>query len=131
MEQEQNGCGRADYGARLLKSLAEELTAEFGNGFSVNSLYYFRQFHVSFPEKLPTAWEVLTWSHYKRLLSVPNAEARAWAQGARPRSLQQLAPPLAPLQDLHLAYGDLVELDHPLALRHALLYEHGVEALQV
>lgn len=78
VEQEQNGRGRADYGARLLKSLAEELTAEFGKGFSVNSLYYFRQFYVSFPEKLPTAWGVLTWSHYKRLLSVPNAEARAW-----------------------------------------------------
>jgi len=61
-----------------LKSLSKELTAEFGKGFSVNSLYYFRQFYLAFPEKLPTLWGILTWSHYKRLLSVSNADARAW-----------------------------------------------------
>lgn len=59
-----------------MKSLSKELTAEFGKGFSVNSLYYYRQFYVFFPEKLPTAWGILTWSHYKRLLQVTNAEAR-------------------------------------------------------
>lgn len=78
VEQEQQGKDRADYGSQLLKSLSKELTAEFGKGFSVNSLYYYRQFYVFFPEKLPTVWEILTWSHYKRLLSVSNAEARAW-----------------------------------------------------
>ena len=78
VEQEQQGRGRADYGSQLLKSLSKELTAEFGKGFSVNSLYYFRQFYLAFPEKLPTAWGILTWSHYKRLLSVSNANARTW-----------------------------------------------------
>ena len=78
VEQEQQGKDRADYGSQLLKSLSKELTAEFGKGFSVNSLYYFRQFYLAFPEKLPTAWGILTWSHYKRLLSVSNADARAW-----------------------------------------------------
>lgn len=78
VEQEQSGKERADYGTRLLKSLSKELTAEFGKGFSVNSLYYFRQFYLAFPEKLPTLWGMLTWSHYKRLLSVSNAEARTW-----------------------------------------------------
>lgn len=42
VEQEQQGKDRADYGTQLLKSLSKELTAEFGKGFSVNSLYYFR-----------------------------------------------------------------------------------------
>ena len=65
VEQEQQGKDRADYGSQLLKSLSKELTAEFGKGFSVNSLYYFRQFYLAFPEKLPTAWGILTWSHYK------------------------------------------------------------------
>ncbi|MDE6514831.1 MAG: PDDEXK nuclease domain-containing protein, partial [Bacteroidales bacterium] len=58
--------------------LSEELTAAFGKGFSINSLYYYRQFYLAFPEKLPTVWGKLTWSHYKRLLSVSNTEARAW-----------------------------------------------------
>jgi len=78
VEQEQQGKDRADYGSQLLKSLSKELTTEFGKGFSINSLYYFRQFYLAFPEKLPTAWGILTWSHYKRLLSVSNTEARAW-----------------------------------------------------
>lgn len=78
VEQEQQGKDRADYGSQLLKSLSKELTVEFGRGFSANSLYYFRQFYLAFPEKLPTLWGILTWSHYKRLLSVSNAEARAW-----------------------------------------------------
>ena len=78
VEQEQQGKDRADYGSQLLKSLSKELTAEFGKGFSVNSLYYFRQFYLAFPEKLPTAWGILTWSHYKRLLSVSNVNARTW-----------------------------------------------------
>lgn len=78
VEQEQQGKDRANYGTQLLKSLSKELTAEFGKGFSVNSLYYFRQFYLAFPEKLPTLWGILSWSHYKRLLSVSNAEARAW-----------------------------------------------------
>ena len=78
VEQEQQGKDRADYGSQLLKSLSKELTAEFRKGFYVNSLYYFRPFYLAFPEKLPTAWGILTWSHYKRLLSVSNADARAW-----------------------------------------------------
>lgn len=39
VKQEQQGKNRADYGSQLLKSLSKELTAEFGKGFSVNSLY--------------------------------------------------------------------------------------------
>ena len=80
VEQEQEGKGRADYGSRLLKSLSKELTAEFGKGFSVGSLYYYRQFYQTFPEIFATPWRILTWSHYKRLLQVPNANARAWDQ---------------------------------------------------
>lgn len=60
VEQEQQGKDRADYGSQLLKSLSKELTAEFGKGFSVNSLYYYRQFYLAFPEKLPTLWGILT-----------------------------------------------------------------------
>lgn len=78
VEQEQLGRERADYGKQLLKTLSKELTSEFGKGFSVNSLYYFRQFYLAFPEKLPTLWGILTWSHYKRLLSVSNPDAREW-----------------------------------------------------
>ena len=78
VEEEQDGKNRAEYGKQLLKQLSQSLTEEFGKGFSINQLYYFRQFYLTFPEKFPTPWGILTWSHYKRLLSVQNEDARNW-----------------------------------------------------
>ncbi len=78
VEQEQKGKEHAEYGTELLKMLSANLTKEFGKGFSAKSLYYYRQFYTSFPEKFPTVWGKLTWSHYKRLLSVADGNARNW-----------------------------------------------------
>lgn len=57
VEQEQQGKDRADYGSQLLKSLSKELTAEFGKGFSVNSLYYFDSSISPFPKNSPQRGE--------------------------------------------------------------------------
>lgn len=78
VEEEQQGKERAGYGKQLVKMLSEELTAEFGKGFSVGSLYYYRQFYNTFPEIFATPWRILTWSHYKRLMQVTSIEARTW-----------------------------------------------------
>lgn len=51
VEHEQQGKSRADYGARLLSLLADELTAIYGKGFSARNLRNFRQFYVLFPNK--------------------------------------------------------------------------------
>lgn len=77
-EEELKGKDRADYGSNLLKELSIILTKELGKGFSTNSLYYFKKFYTTFPEKFPTLWGKLTWSHYKRLLSVSDPVARTW-----------------------------------------------------
>ncbi len=76
--QEQKGKNRADYGSQLIIALSGDLTKEYGKGFSTKSLYYFRQFYLTFSENFPTPWGILSWSHYKRLLSVSNKEARDW-----------------------------------------------------
>ena len=55
VEEEQQGKERADYGKQLLKQLSAALTEEFGKGFSVQNLYYFRQFYLTFPEIFHTA----------------------------------------------------------------------------
>ena len=78
VEQEQKGKERAEYGSELLKKLSIDLTKEFGKGFSVGSLYYYRQFYTTFPNIFATVWRILSWSHYKRLLRVDNEEARNW-----------------------------------------------------
>jgi predicted nuclease of restriction endonuclease-like (RecB) superfamily len=77
-EEEMQANGRAEYGTGLMKELSKQLTTEFGKGFSVKSLYYYRQFYQVFPTIFPTVRGILTWSHYKRLLSVDNQDAREW-----------------------------------------------------
>lgn len=72
MEEQQQGKERADYGTELLKELSKALTAEFGKGFSVGSLYYYRQFYITFPEIFATPWRILSWFHYKKLIQVNN-----------------------------------------------------------
>lgn len=78
VEEEQGGAERANYGKQILKQLSIALTEEFGKGFSVQNLYYFRQFYLTFPEIFHTPCGILTWSHYRRLLSVTNPQAREW-----------------------------------------------------
>ena len=50
VEQEQNGAERAEYGKYVIKIASEELTKEFGRGFSERTLRQFRQFYMMFPE---------------------------------------------------------------------------------
>ncbi len=50
VEQEQNGAKRAKYGAYIMKSLSEKLTAEFGRGFSIRTLREYRQFYLVFSD---------------------------------------------------------------------------------
>ena len=48
-EEEQHGKKRADYGAYIVKSLAEKLEAEYGSGFSKRQLEFCRQFFITYP----------------------------------------------------------------------------------
>lgn len=68
---------RAEYGKQVLKNLAERLTNEFGKGFDERELRKMRQFYQSFQIR-DTLRPELTWSHYRRLLSVDNETARLW-----------------------------------------------------
>lgn len=45
VEEEQNGKERAEYGKQILKGLSQQLTNEFGKGFSVESLDRMRKFY--------------------------------------------------------------------------------------
>jgi predicted nuclease of restriction endonuclease-like (RecB) superfamily len=106
VEQEQRGQRRAQYGKALLRRLAADLTSRFGKGFSERNLLAMREFFLAWsipqtvsaesiepgqtrdaPENPQTASAKseglarpspfpLPWSHYVRLLSVNNREAR-------------------------------------------------------
>lgn len=58
--------------------MAVALTEEFGKGFSTGTLYYMRQFYLTFPEIFATPWRILSWSHYKRIMQVSSEAARNW-----------------------------------------------------
>jgi predicted nuclease of restriction endonuclease-like (RecB) superfamily len=108
VEHEQGGVGRAEYGAALLKRLSLDLTSRFGRGFSERNLEQMRLFYLGWPiSQTPSAESrssrsiesnpeksqtlsaefhgtalrtrfPLSWSHYVRLLSVEDPEARAF-----------------------------------------------------
>lgn len=76
----QGGKEKAEYGTYIIKIASEALTKEFGQGYSVSTLKFYRQFYLTFPD-LPigsTVYSRLTWSHYKRLMRVENLQARQW-----------------------------------------------------
>src|SRR5262249_26875754 len=52
VEEEQRGKARADYGKAILKGLSEDLQAEFGRGFSIDNLEFFRNFFLGYPRLL-------------------------------------------------------------------------------
>ena len=99
VEQEQQGSTRASYGEDLVAKLAQDLTAGFGRGFSRTNVFQMRQFFLAYREKIQTLSEFsgadliiqtppgssaihpafpLSWSHYVRLLTVPEEQARSY-----------------------------------------------------
>ena len=73
-------CGendRAEYGKKLLEYLSEQLTNEFGKGFTVTNLKYMRQFYRAFPNR-HTLCDELSWSHYRLLMRVENEKKRSF-----------------------------------------------------
>lgn len=106
VEHEQQGATRAEYGATLLKRLAQDLTQHYGRGFSKRNLEQMRRFYVLWPQSDQSANAApstgkhrrtqiaqtvsaqfdpggqpdfpLPWSQYVQLMSVESAEARAF-----------------------------------------------------
>jgi predicted nuclease of restriction endonuclease-like (RecB) superfamily len=98
----QGGKGRAAYGEKVVVELSARLTERYGKGFSEQSLQNFRSFYLSYAERItipsPAGRELvpslkkphggddppigfsphLTWSHYRALMRVDDAEARAF-----------------------------------------------------
>lgn len=65
VEEEQNGEARAEYGAQIIAQLSEQLTHQYGKGFSKRNLAYFRQFYLTISDIriLQSRLQNLTWTH--------------------------------------------------------------------
>jgi predicted nuclease of restriction endonuclease-like (RecB) superfamily len=77
VEEEQNGKVRAKYGKAIIKNLSDELTKEFGKGFSVDNLENMRRFYLTYQksETLSRNFK-LSWSHYIFLTRINNPDER-------------------------------------------------------
>jgi len=53
VEEQQQGEDRAEYGKAIVRTLAERLTGEFGNGFSKSNLEYMRRFYLAYSDRVP------------------------------------------------------------------------------
>ena len=58
-----------------MKELSEQMTRDFGKGFTVTNLKYMRQFYLTFPNGHALRGE-LSWTHYRLLMKVENDNAR-------------------------------------------------------
>lgn len=61
---------RAEYGKKIIESLAVQLTSEFGSGWSQKQLRHCLRFAeiAPDPEIVSTAWRQLSWSHLKLII---------------------------------------------------------------
>jgi len=77
LEEEQQGKDRADYGAYLIKNLADQIEPQFGSGFAVRQLERSRQFYRLFPIASALRSQ-LNWSQYKMLIAIEDAYKREY-----------------------------------------------------
>jgi predicted nuclease of restriction endonuclease-like (RecB) superfamily len=76
-EEEQHGKKRADYGAYIVKSLAEKLEAEYGSGFTRRQLEFCRQFFITYPIANAVRSQ-LNWTQYRMLIQISDSDKREY-----------------------------------------------------
>lgn len=97
VEEQQSGEQRAGYGKKVIQTLSDALNAEFGKGFSVDTLENARKFYLNYKgrisetlfrkfmkEKSDTLFRIsgddvpftLSWSHYLQLMRIKNLDER-------------------------------------------------------
>lgn len=78
VEEEQKGKSEAAYGEYLLQNLSEELTAEFGKGYSKRNLELIRKFYLTYRIAKSPISQSLTWTHYLNLMRIDNEVERSF-----------------------------------------------------
>jgi len=78
VEQEQKGISKAKYGSYLIKRLAQELSGEYGSGFSVATIRNCRQLYLTFPEESYGYSMIgkVHWSHLRMIMRLDDEEER-------------------------------------------------------
>ena len=67
------------YGEGIIKKYSEQLTKEFGKGYTVTRLKYYRRFYDVYG-KSPTLSDLLSWSHYCEVIWLDEFERNYYIQ---------------------------------------------------
>ena len=93
IEFEQQGSERAQYGAKVLDSLSDYLTSEYGRGFSRSNLAGMRKFYLTYKDREPQIVQSgigqltvdhqsfpfkLSWTHYQVLMTIEDSAERSF-----------------------------------------------------
>ena len=73
--EKQKGQNRAKYGDYLIENLSNQLTNEFGKGFSTRNLKRMRKLYLYYPKRT-TLLSQLTWSDYLELIKIDDDTKR-------------------------------------------------------
>lgn len=97
VEEQQSGKDRAGYGKKVIQTLSDALNAEFGKGFSADTLENARKFYMNYRDRISetvfrnfieeksdtmlrisseTSPFTLSWSHYLQLMRIKNEDER-------------------------------------------------------
>lgn len=77
VEYEQHGQQKSEYGSYLLDRLAQDLTTNFGKGFSRSNIVYIRKLYLTYPIGQMLS-DQLSWSHYCELLVIEDDLERSF-----------------------------------------------------
>lgn len=78
VEQELKGSAKAKYGSYIIKRLAQELSDQYGTGFSIANIKNCRQLYVTFPQD-SFGYSMIGkvhWSHLRTIMRLEDAEER-------------------------------------------------------
>ena len=68
-----------EIGRQIVEATGER--AEYGKGFTQRNLYQMQQFYLAFP-KVHALRAQLSWTHYRRLMRIPNQKQREFYMNA-------------------------------------------------
>jgi predicted nuclease of restriction endonuclease-like (RecB) superfamily len=82
VEDQQHGNAKADYAKETLVRLSQALINEFGKGYSTDNLERFRNFYLSYRNRISATLSrksfTLSWSHYVQLIKMKDQEERSF-----------------------------------------------------
>ena len=78
VEHEQEGKNYANYGEYLLEALSENLTKEFGKGYSKRNLELIRKFYLTYKIAKSPISQSISWTHYLHLMRIQNEDERVF-----------------------------------------------------